>query len=233
MPVSNEADVIESVVEEWVEKVFKYLPNGSEFIFEEAGSGDGTKEILHQLSIKYPFIKVFYRDEKDGFGNAAKRLFHHASCPLIFFTDSDGQYIPDDFWKIAKYQDQDFDLIRGAKIGRKDPLARRISSALFGKFIQFLFNTAYLDYNSAFFLIKHSALMNILPTLSSMPTLVNTELLLRMELENYSIKQVYVLHRSRLFGVSRGLKPSAYLKHGVIAIKGLYKIKSSYRVNMS
>jgi hypothetical protein len=230
MPVSNEADVIEFVIEEWISDVFRFLPKGSEFIFDEAGSNDGTNEILHKLSLKYSFIKVFHRKKKDGFGNAAKRLFSRASCPLVFFSDSDGQYLPSDFWKIAKFCNDNYDLIRGAKIGRKDPFIRRLSSAFFGKFIQFLFNTSYLDYNSGFFLIKRDVLSNLLPLLRSMPTLVNTELLLRAELENYSIKQVYVLHRRRKYGTSRGLNPSTYFLHALFAINGLYKIKASYRI---
>jgi hypothetical protein len=62
-----------------------------------------------------------------------------------------------------------------------------------------------------------------------MPTLINTELLLRLELDNYLIKQVYVLHRTRLFGVSRGLAPTAFFNHSLRAIRGLYAIKASYR----
>ena len=33
MPVSNEADVIEEVVEEWVREVISHLPAGSELLF--------------------------------------------------------------------------------------------------------------------------------------------------------------------------------------------------------
>ena len=38
MPVSNEADVIEEVVEEWVWEVIAHLPPGSELLFDEAAS---------------------------------------------------------------------------------------------------------------------------------------------------------------------------------------------------
>lgn len=229
MPVSNEADVIEEVVEEWVREVISHLPLGSELLFDEAASTDGTRDILQRLTIKYPFINVEYRDKKDGFANAARRLYERAKCPWIFFTDSDGQYVARDFWKLAKHIDSRYDLIRGAKIGRKDPLIRRLASAIFNKIIQFLFNINYLDFNSAFFLIRRDALRDILMHLNCMPTLINTELLLRLELENYSIKQVYVLHRQRLFGVSRGLAPSAFMQHSIKAVKGLYAIKASYR----
>jgi len=229
MPVSNEADVIEEVVEEWAREVMCHLPPGSELLFDEAASTDGTRDILRRLSLKYPFMSVEYRDKKDGFANAARRLYERASCPWIFFTDSDGQYVARDFWKLAKCIDGNYDLIRGAKIGRKDPLIRRLASAIFNKIIQFLFNINFLDFNSAFFLIRRDALHDILGHLNSMPTLINTELLLRLEFENYSIKQVYVLHRQRKFGVSRGLKPSAFVMHSLKAVKGLYAIKASYR----
>ena len=230
MPVSNEADVIEAVINEWISDVFIHLPEGSEFLFDEAASTDGTREILEKFSKQYHFIKVEYHNKKDGFANAARRLYERAQCPWVFFTDSDGQYLATDFWKLAKYLNDDFDLIRGAKIGRKDPWLRRFASAIFNKFIQFLFNINYLDFNAAYFLIKKKILKDVLPYLNCMPTLINTELLLRMELENYSIKQCYVLHRSRKSGMSRGLHPKLFILHSIKAIIGLYKIKASYRL---
>ena len=49
MPVCNEADVIEDVIDEWVRDVFQYLPEGSEFLIDEAASKDGTREICKDL----------------------------------------------------------------------------------------------------------------------------------------------------------------------------------------
>ncbi len=229
MPICNEVDVIQIVVQEWIDEVFKYLPSGSEFIFDEAGSTDGTKEALLELKKKYPFIRVNFHDAKDGFANATKRLYQEAHCPWIFCTDSDGQYIACDFWKLAKQIEHNYDLIRGAKIGRKDPLFRRIASLFFNKIIWFLFNMNFLDFNSTFFLIKKNVLDQILPHINCMETLINTELLLRTELENYNIKQIYILHRPRRFGVSRGLHPITFIKHSIKALIGLFKIKASYR----
>jgi glycosyltransferase involved in cell wall biosynthesis len=102
MPVCNEAEVIESVIEEWVQDVIKYLPEGSEFLFDEAASTDGTREILQRMCKTYPFIKVTYNEKKDGFAASARRLYKAAKCPYVFFTDSDGQYVAADFWKLAK-----------------------------------------------------------------------------------------------------------------------------------
>ena len=125
MPVYNEVDVIEDVVEEWVRDVIRHLPKGSEMIFDEGGSTDGTREILHRLTGKYRFIRVILNQKKEGFAAAARRLYQEAKCPLIFFTDSDGQYVAADFWKVARHIHA-YDVVHGAKLGRKDPWPRRL-----------------------------------------------------------------------------------------------------------
>src|SRR5262245_30062740 len=58
MPVSNAADVINDVIEEWHREVFQYLPEGSEFLFDEAASTDGTREILAAACERHPYIRV-------------------------------------------------------------------------------------------------------------------------------------------------------------------------------
>lgn len=228
MPVSNEADIIEDVIEEWVRDVIQYLPEGSEFLFDEAGSTDGTREILHRMCEKYPFVRVMYHDVKDGFAAAARRLYSAARCPLVFFTDSDGQYVAEDFWKLAKHIDR-YDLVHGAKLGRKDSLIRRVCSMLFNKLSTFLFEVHYLDINSAFRLMRSDVARDIVPNLNVMPTLLNAEFLLRVELQNYEIKQVYIRHRDRKFGRSRGLPFRRYFFDAIKAGWGLFQIKESYR----
>jgi glycosyltransferase involved in cell wall biosynthesis len=228
MPVCNEADVIEGVVEEWVADVFKYLPEGSEFLIDDAESSDGTREILDRLALKYPYLKVEHRPTKDGFPAAARRLYLRAKCPYIFFTDSDGQYIAADFWKLAKHVPA-YDVVHGAKLGRKDPLPRRVFSSLFNKLSSFLVGTYYIDINSAFRLMKREVIEEVLPKVNVMPALINAEFLLRCELDNLAIKQVYILHRPRRFGTSRGLPVHRFFIEGFRAFRGLLKIKESYR----
>jgi len=228
MPVCNEAEVIESVIEEWYEEVIRYLPAGSELVIDEAASTDGTREILQRLQGKYEFMRINYRERKDGYANAIRRLYASASCPLVFVTDSDGQFIPKDFWILAHYINT-YDMVRGAKVGRVDPFGRRIASFIFNKSTHFLFNISYDDINSAFILMKRQVLQELLPQLDSMKTLINTELLLRAELGNFAIKQCYVTHRVRRFGKSRGLPWHRFVNDSIKALFGLFEIKKSYR----
>ena len=228
MPVSNEQDIIERVVEEWIDDVFRYLPKKSEMIFDEAGSTDKTKEILKKISKKNKFIKTFFNEKKEGFAQAAKNLYDKANCPFVFFTDSDGQYVASEFWKLAPFIEE-FSVVHGAKIGRQDTFIRKSASAMFNKISRQIFDIFYSDINSAFRLIHKKALKHLLPKMGTMKTLFNAELLLRAEMENYSIKQVHVIHRARLHGNSRGLPPARFLKESIFAFQNLLKLKEEYK----
>lgn len=227
MPVCNEADIIEDVVEEWVAEVFHYLSEGSEILFDEAASTDGTKEILQRLQKKYPFIRVNSNPTKDGFAAAAKRLYQGARCPLIFFTDSDGQYAASEFWKLTPYI-EDHDIVHGAKITRQDPMYRRIASAVFNHIVRFVSDVYISDINSAFRIVKKETRDAILPKLGAMPTLLNSEFLLRAAFENYEIKQVFICHRKRRHGKSRGLPATGFMNECIKAFRGVLILKSEY-----
>jgi hypothetical protein len=80
--------------------------------------------------------------------------------------------------------------------------------------------------------MKREVLERTLPQVNCMPTLLNAELLLRAEFENFRIKQMYVLHRERRFGESRGLPTNRFVWDALLAFRGLLKIKESYRVGL-
>lgn len=227
MPVCNEAPVIETVLAEWHNEVIRHLPPGSELVIDEAASTDGTREILERLKVQYPYLRVAYNERKEGFAIAARRLYGLARCPWIFFTDSDGQYVAQEFWKLAKYVDK-FDIIHGAKIGRQDPFPRRVASFFFNIIARVIFDTNYSDINSAFRLMKREDVIPIVEKCRHMPTLINAELLLRCEFEGMSIRQVRVLHRARTHGVSRGLAPSRFLAECRRAYRGLKSLREEY-----
>jgi len=229
MPVCNEAEVLEDVLEEWVRDVIQYLPEGSELVISEAASTDGTREILRKLCEKYAFMRVHYNDKKEGFAAAARMLYNDARCPLVFFTDSDGQYVPREFWKLAPFVSE-FSIVHGAKIGRQDPFYRKVASAIFNRIACFFFDVHYSDINSAFRIIKRELVQELLPQLHCMPTLLNAELLLRAEMDNRSIKQVHVLHRRRLRGKSRGLPAGAFIAESIAAYRGLSQLKAEYKI---
>lgn len=228
MPVCNEAAVIEEVVREWEIDVIQYLAPGSELLFDEAASADGTRQILERLQATRGFLRIMSHEKKEGFAAAARNLYTHARNELMFFTDSDGQYVANEFWKLTPHVEK-YDLVHGAKIGRQDPLFRKISSAVFNRVARFIFDEHYSDINSAFRFVKKPIIDRLLPDLRCMPTLLNAELLLRAEMAGCEIKQVRVVHRRRTAGVSRGLPPLQYLSECFRAYRGLLALKAEYR----
>lgn len=219
MPVCDEIDIIRDVVEEWHEQVFKHLPNGSELLFDDC-STDGTHQVLQALArTTYPYVKVNW-SPKDGFFHSAMRLYRRARCPLVFFTDSDGQYPPAEFWNVAAHIDS-FDMVHGAKTGRRDPPHRLAASSAFNWISRQMFQTSGTDINSAFRLIHRHVLDAILGTICQMPTLLNAELYLRAENAGFRIKDISVQHRPRKFGKSRGLPLRRFIWDCLGAYRGL------------
>lgn len=224
MPVCNERDVIETVVEEWHREVLQFLPAGSEFILDDGASTDGTLEILEALQRKYPYIRILY-SKRDGFAASAKRLYTEARCPVVFFTDSDGQYIATEFWKLAPHIDH-ADMVHGAKMIRRDPFPRLILSDVFNFIARRKFGTKLGDINSAFRLVRKTLLDQIVPSLHCQPTLINAELLLRAHCLGYHILQVDIAHRDREHGTSRGLPTTRMIQNCWQAYRGLCSLQA-------
>jgi hypothetical protein len=227
MPVCNEAAVIEDVVREWESAVFRHLPVGSEFLFDDGDSRDGTRERLAALQSELPFLRVFH-SPRDGFAASARRLYREARCPLVFFTDSDGQYVASEFWKVAAVF-ATCDMAHGAKVHRQDPLYRRVASAGFNQVARSYFGVAIADINSAFRLLTKTMVDDLLPRAQCMPTLLNAELLLRALAAGYSVKQVDVAHGPRAHGASRGLPTARFARECRRAYRGLTEFRRELR----
>jgi undecaprenyl-phosphate 4-deoxy-4-formamido-L-arabinose transferase len=222
MPVCNEADIIAGVLDEWLDEVLQHLPDGSELILEDS-SHDGTTEILLDYAQRHDFIRVNWHF-KDGFFKAAMRAYRRATCPLIFFTDSDGQYVPREFWKIAA-EINDFDMVHGVKRKRCDPAYRVLASRCFNRVAQRVTGFEGSDINSAFRLLHKRVLDAVLDQIHTMPTLLNAELYLRAKQAGFRVKDVDVEHRTRKHGVSRGLPRSHFLIECWNAYRGLIQLK--------
>jgi glycosyltransferase involved in cell wall biosynthesis len=229
LPVCQEAEGIESVLAELIEVVFRYLPEGSEFLIEEGGSTDGTKEILKELAKRWPFLKVNYSDQKEGFASAARKLYQRASCPLVFFTDSDGQCVASEFWRLLNaFSNNDF--VLGRKRIRHDPMMRRFSSRVFNLVARMLFGFKYRDINFGFRLCSRKAILDVLQDVHVMPTMINSEIAIIAQARGYRIAEVDIYHRPRLFGMAKGFV-GFFPMEAFKAFVGLLKLKNSLKQN--
>jgi glycosyltransferase involved in cell wall biosynthesis len=230
IPIYNEIEVIENLISEWV-KVVEQLPVGSKIYIEDGGSNDGTLDVLKKFESEFLFIKIFYKDKPDGFGNAAKRLLKEPDTEWIFFSDGDGQYLSGDFWKLWARRNEK-DLVKGIKLGRNDPLHRRIISFFWSLLIQIMFGIFISDINAGFVLIRRKALREVIDKVQYLDLLVITEVVIRLITNNCrKSEDVYVIHKARSNGRSRAMPiyklPFVMYSH----FKGLQLIKEDFRIN--
>ena len=160
MPMYNTAPIAEKVVTSYYRGVVAKIP-GSEFVIAEDGSTDGTKEILKRLAKKYP-LKLIIGDKKKGYIRAVKDAFQLPRNDIIFFSDSDGEHDPKDFWKMIKLLPNN-DIIVGYKKERKGPFYRVLASRVNNFLIGLLFGLWLRDTNCGFRIIRKKVIKDVLP----------------------------------------------------------------------
>lgn len=200
--VHQEADVIEGVIKDFYEKVTSKIPD-SEFIVCEDGSTDGTKEILLAIKEKYN-LTLNMGNSKKGYTQAMKEAFALAKNDIIFFSDSDGQHDPNDFWKMYQLMNN-YDMVIGWKTNRKDGWFRLLITKTFNKFIALYFGVKLHDIDCGFRLIKKDVINFVLSQPWRLKHCVNSELTVKACGGGFKVTEVPVSHFPRMFGESRGL----------------------------
>jgi glycosyltransferase involved in cell wall biosynthesis len=202
MLVYNEAEVIEHVVRGYHAEIVQRLPS-SEFIIAEDGSRDGTTQILERLRSELG-VTLLHHDERRGYTRALRDALAHAKHDVIFFSDSDGQHDPRDFWRLAK-QIPYCDMVIGFKQPRHDPLYRVVMSRIFNRLVGALFKFRFHDVNCGFRLIRRGLVIDLLRDEWQMRACTFTEFTIRAFYRGYAIREAPIRHLPRPFGVSRGV----------------------------
>lgn len=197
----NEADVIEGVIKDYHEEVISKIP-GSEFVIAEDGSTDGTKNILEKLKEEYP-IRIVSGDKRKGYTKAMLDGLQLAKNDIIFFSDSDGQHDPADFWLLYPHT-KNYDIVSGKKSHRRDGLFRVFISHAMNTMLSLLFSIKLKDANSGFKLMKKQVVDELKNEKFSMK-LASVEFMIRAINHGFKIKEVEVNHFERKYGISRGL----------------------------
>jgi glycosyltransferase involved in cell wall biosynthesis len=204
LPVFNEQDVIEDVINEWNVKVLKKI-KGSELIIDDCSS-DNTKQIILRIKKKIQNIKYGF-NKRDGFQNAIARMAKKAKNRLLFMTDSDGQYPVGSFWKLYKYA-KHYHIVTGYKLKREDLFYRKFLSLYFNIFISliFFFNLKNYDYNCFYKFIDKNIFLFLDKKIKFLrlrfPT---TELYLLAKKYNFKIKRIPISTFFRKYGKSNAL----------------------------
>ncbi len=203
--VYNEAAVIEKVIRGIYSEVLSRLTK-SELLVVEDGSTDGTKDILSELRRELGFT-LLMEDGKQGYTAALRLALEYARDrgKYIFFTDSDGQHSPADFW-LLKEKISEADMVIGVRDHRQDSWFRNSISAWMNRLIiPLLFGVRLRDINCGFRLMRNELVGYCLSQEWFFRDCIFTELTLRAARAGFRIAESPVHHSQRLFGTSSGL----------------------------
>jgi glycosyltransferase involved in cell wall biosynthesis len=203
MPVHNEAPTIEHTLTSYTKELQRNLL--FELVVAEDGSTDGTQRILRAVAKKIPFTLVTNRVRR-GYGTAVSSALKRAQSDLIFFSDSDGQYSPGDFWKLYDMTPK-FDLVVGRKLKRTDPLHRILLSRGFHLLVRLLFGIKLYDCDCGYRIMRRKMIDAEMPKTHCLKHSFWAEFTIRAVRDGFRVIEVPISHQRRLDGSTRLYQP--------------------------
>ena len=214
MPVYNEAASIKEIILDFFGTIVCKL--NSDLIVAEDGSTDGTREILSSLKNDIP-LNLFSDPKRKGYAKGVEDALKKCDGEWIFFSDSDGQYLSSDFWRLWS-QREGYDMIIGRKLKRSEGLHRFILSRGFHMIANNLFGLNLHDADCGFRLFRRELAISMGTEVKFLQYSYWAEFTIRASLMGFSVLEVPINHASRAHGKTQIYKPS---KIPIIVLKQL------------
>jgi len=199
VPLYNEAENVENLINE-IYSVFKvYKQIEYEIILVNDASNDNTPEILNSLEKKYQNLKTINNKKNVGQSFSLINGIKSSKFNTIVTLDGDCQNNPADIPKLLKKynSDNDIGLVGGLRLKRKDTIIKKISSKIANKVRKIILNDKCDDTGCSLKVFDKKIFIK-LPEFEGlhrfMPALFN----------GYGCKTFFIPvdHRARLFGKS-------------------------------
>ncbi len=208
IPCFNEEENIELLVSE----IKKVLDNYKfEIIFVDDASYDRTFEILSSISKNDPKVRVYKLVRRMGQSAALWVGFRMAQGRFVVTLDADLQNDPKDIPKILSLLEE-FDMVSGVRVSRKDSLFRKIASRIANSVRNFIIGDPVSDVGCSLKGYKKELVQKI-PFFKNMHRFIPA-LVIKI---GGKIAETEVTHRPRMAGKS---------KYGILdrLLEGLYDL---------
>lgn len=196
IPVKDEENNIGELIEE-LEIVMNKQKKEWELICIEDGSSDNSLSILSKLKKKKPYLRIVAFEKNFGQSSAFDAGFKHAQGEFIITLDGDRQNDPKDIPNLLTFSN-DYDLVCGWRIHRKDSWSKKIISHLANTVRSKLCQDSVHDTGCSLKIYRSSCLRKI-----KLYNGMHRFLPALFKMEGFRIKEVPVNHRKRLSGQSK------------------------------
>lgn len=199
IPAYNEEAGIRQAVEE-ADQALAPLVHNYEIIVVDDGSEDRTGQIVKEMSLDRPHVRLLRHLENQGYSAALRTGFEATAFERVAFTDADCQFHLDDIESLLNLAEH-HPVAVGYRLDRQDPWPRRFFSWGYNVLARTLLGTGVRDCDCALKVFRRDALKKILPKTPGF--FVNTEMLTRARQAGFSVAETGVRHRPRLRGQSK------------------------------
>lgn len=163
------------------------------------GCKDKTNDIVRELGRKDPRIRLEIQKREDkGYGKAFEIGLRAARKDWIFQSDADGQYELADISKLVAKVEDDVAMVHGYRADRQDPVERKLMAFGYNMALRTLFFIGIRDVDSAFKLIRRSAIADL--PLTAKSGFCVAEMVIQLRRNKRKIVQLPITHLPRLHG---------------------------------
>jgi glycosyltransferase involved in cell wall biosynthesis len=221
-PVYNDWGTISSMVL-LVDSVLKRVASNYEIILVDDGSKNLTKRVLGELLSEVDKLRVVTHTENRGYGGALKTGIHNSRYELIFYTDGDAQYNPEELELLVNKLDDDIDVVNGYKISRSDPVYRKIIGRLYHYITKLMFGFKIRDVDCDFRLMRRQIFEDL--TLEYDSGVICVEMIAKLNKKGCKFEEVPVHHYYRMSGKSQFFNVKRIFRVGLHLLRLWYKIQ--------
>lgn len=194
VPFFNEKQNIPLLLKR-LQDVFKDLHHDYEIVFVDDGSLDGSSEALQPLPKQVTLVK---HRRQMGKGRALLSAYKASKGDILVFMDADLEDNPDELPRFIEKMEQGYDLVNGARQGRKHNSVIRAYSSAANGFIRQWLKSPFTDINCGYKAIRRKVLEEIALYGNNFRFLP-----LAAFYEGFKVTEIPVSHKQRQYGVSK------------------------------
>lgn len=158
-PCYNDAATIGGLVDDVFGALSPIVPE-LEVIVVNDGSADDSRATLDGLLGDRPWLRVIHHETNGGYGKALLSGFTAARNEWIFYTDGDAQYDAREAALLVPLATDQIDVVQGYKIGRGDPLYRKVIGRAYHHVVKRLFSLKVRDTDCDFRMFRRQLIID-------------------------------------------------------------------------